>query len=129
MVNLSYISPAELHEMDRELARLMRDKLGVRGDALAKTYTRAKYMLPRRLRPDLVYLIGVVARANHPKLAGQFNPARVATVFEETKAFLKKFDRKRARERLILGILVTIVVNLLLAFGLAMAVMRWRGLW
>lgn len=129
MANLSYLSPTELHQMDRDLARLMRDRLGVRGDVLSKAYPRAKYMLPRRLRGEMVYLIGVISRANHPKLAGQFNPARVSAAVKDTTAFLKSFDRKRARERLIFGILVTIVVNLSLAFGLAMAVMKWRGLW
>lgn len=117
-----------LPETNAELARLMRDRLGIRGpETLAAKLRRGGRLLPRALRHEGLWLAEMEALWPQPKLRRQIDPARVAHAQAALRAHLLAVDRRDLLIGRIVGILAPLAFNLLLLGGLAILWLIWTG--
>jgi hypothetical protein len=71
-----------VHQMSARLAELLDQKLGLRGTDLQRQLQRADRHLPRHLRPQAKLLADALQVADHPHLARQIDPQRVALAYD-----------------------------------------------
>ncbi|RYH10558.1 hypothetical protein [Tropicimonas sp. IMCC6043] len=122
------MTQSDLPETNAELALLWRQQLGVRGrDTLAAKLKRAPGTLPRRLKPEVRYLIEMERLWQNPKLRRQIDPAKVVKAQTALRRFLEAVD---PRDRLIgrfIGILAPLMLNILLIFAVFVTWMVMTG--
>ncbi|WP_116130956.1 hypothetical protein [Tropicimonas sp. IMCC34043] len=117
-----------LPETNADLARLMRERLGVRGDAtLAAKMRRGGRLLPRRLRQEGAYLVQMEQLWQHPRLRRQIDVDHVARAQAELRAHLTAIDPRDRMIGRILGIVAPLAFNLLLIGALVIAWLAWTG--
>ena len=106
-------------ETNRELAALMRERLGIRrGETLAEKMRRGGRLLPRKVRREAQYLVETETRVAVPKLAFQMDVARTQKAAEVVRRYLETVDAADRRKGVLLGILGWLAFNFLLISGL-----------
>ena len=111
-----------------QLAVLMEERLGVRGDGFEEKLARAGRMLPRRLRREGALLVEARAMAGHPKLGRQVDTRRLNKAARALERHLERVDGTQRRITLVINWLAGNAFNLLLVAVLVVAVLAWRGL-
>ncbi len=119
---------AIFHARVAKLEEQMQTKLGTRGGSLQKRLARAGRRLPRRVRRAGQVITQAEAMAGHPKLARLRDDKAVDAAFREVSAHLQTIDPADRRKGIILGILGSVVFNLILLVVAVLFVMRWQGL-
>ena len=122
------INTTTLNADIERLELLLAEKLGARRGNLARRATKAGRGLPKWVRRDLEFLSNCGHIAGHPQLAATVEPKMIARAVERSERHLNGIDVKERRIKLALGITAGLIVNLLIFFGLVLAVLRWRGL-
>jgi hypothetical protein len=118
------IDPKPVTDKTAELAKLLQDRLGIRGKTFEAKLRRAGRLLPRFARRAGAEVAQADAMMTHPRLAAlvdadRFN--RAATVLAD---HLKDVDPKERRKTRILQMLASIVLNLAL-LGVAIYGLLW----
>lgn len=121
------IDPNDVHQKTTYLCKLARIKFGVTAD----TFDVAMRKIGRRAPSRVHRAAGVILRAQemsgNPKLMRRLDPVKVENALIEVQDFLTHVDPKDRRKGVILGVLGSIVFNLILVFILLVLVLRWRG--
>jgi len=106
---------------------LLREKLGVRGGSLEARVRRAGRMLPRHVRLAARELVNADQMAQEPKMLLRLDPSRVSAAYSTCSNYLEGIDEKVLKSKAVFGFAATLIVQLLVIGGVALAVMRWRG--
>lgn len=120
---------AEIHisEQTTALTQLMRQKLRVRGNTLPIVLARGKYRLPKRIVRAVNRLIEAETMAENPRLQMMLDHQALDASIREVERFLADIDPSDERKGWYLGILASLVINLLTLAILLIAVMLWQG--
>lgn len=110
------LSIEDIPDANAQLAKLVREKLGVKGEGLGAVAERAK--IPAKLQRELAYAAEVEVWLGAPKLARQINMERVQNAHSHAWTYLAKRNPKRERERRWIGIAAVTFVNLAIFFSL-----------
>jgi membrane-associated protease RseP (regulator of RpoE activity) len=110
------------------LARLIEQRLGVRGRTLEKAVRRAGRLLPREVRAKAMKLVEAQQMAENPKLARLIDREALDTAYHQVAAYLEAKDPAEQRKTRLLNMLAGIVFNLLLVVALFVFVLWWRDL-
>ena len=109
------------------LNTLLGDKLGLRRGTLARRAARAGRRLPQAIRHD----IGVVDTARflsgHPRLRHVPDARQVGDAYARVVAHLESIDVADRRKGAAIGILASVLLNLLAVVVLVLVVLVWRG--
>ncbi|SEO49928.1 hypothetical protein SAMN04490248_10634 [Salinihabitans flavidus] len=122
------LTPQDIGNKSARLRALMAERLGIRARSLEEATRKAGRQLPGRVRAQINLIVRAERAAGHPKLARMVNEADLDTAFRAVQMYLLSVDRKERRIGAILGVLGSVVFNLLLLFALFVAVLVWRGL-
>ncbi|MEC7762589.1 MAG: hypothetical protein VX874_11845 [Pseudomonadota bacterium] len=118
----------DLHDRADRLAKLMEERLDIRGDGLRAKTRRAGRRIPRWVRRELDVLVEALDRTDHPKLAPQVDYARIEIGTKRAEGWLESVDAWDRRKSLAIHWLAGNALNILIVMGIALAVMGWRGL-
>jgi len=109
------------------LRDLLREKFGVKARDLRRALARTGRRLPQALHRQAEVLIRAEHEASHPKLALQWDPARIDQAFEAVAAHLRQVDVKEGRKSYLLRMAGLIVFYLLVIVSAFVFWMWWRG--
>lgn len=118
----------DLHERADKLAKLMEERLDIRGEGLRTKTHRAGRRIPRWVRRELDALVEALDRTDHPKLAPQVDYARIETGTKRAEGWLESVDAWDRRKSLLIHWLAGNAMNMLIVIAIALALMGWRGL-
>ena len=110
------------------LAILMEERLGIRGDGFEEKFARAGRRLPRRLRHEGAVLVEARKFAAHPKLGRRVDERRLRKAVRALERHLERIDGTQRRITLTINWLAGNAFNVLVVFALTLAVLAWRGL-
>lgn len=117
-----------LPETNAALARLMRERLGVRGDeTLAVKMRRGGRLLPRRLRRQGAYLVEMERFWPHPKLRRQIDAQKIDLAQSQLRTHLEAIDPRDRMIGRILGIVAPLAFNFLLIAAGVITWLVWTG--
>ena len=117
------IDPKPFHDKSESLARLLHDRLGIRGKTLSVKLRRAGRLLPRFARRAGAEVAQVETMMSHPRLATLVDAERfnhAATILGD---HLQGIDPKERRKSRAVQLLASIVFNLALLGTLVYAVL------
>ena len=117
----------DLHAQTDRLARLLEERLGLRGKGFAVKVQRAGRRLPKYIRGEAVALVDALAIESHPKLSQQVDTARLERAFKDVERYLLGVDPWARRRGIFLNWLAGQAFNLLIIIVLVLALLRWRG--
>lgn len=117
----------DLSEINAELAEMMRERLGVRGEGLAAKLRRAGRTLPRPVRRAGDMLVETERRTAHPKLRRQVDPQALTEAEAVLRSHLEGIDRADRRRGYWIGVLTPLAFNLLLVIFCTTAALVWAG--
>lgn len=118
----------DLDARTRRLARLMEDRLDIRGDGFEAKLARAGRKLPKHLKRDGEALAEALRLAEHPRLGRQVDARRLRKAARRLERYLLRVDAQARRMGLVLDWLAGNAFNLIVVAALAAAVLIWRGL-
>ncbi len=118
----------DIEALAEDLEVRMGETLGLtRGDFAARV-ARAGRLLPRAVRRDAKELGAALELAAHPKLRRRVDEEATQAAYQRVRAHLDTVDPKARRTNFVLGILAGLAFNILLAVGLLLAFLHWRGM-
>lgn len=121
------MTATNIQQMADRIARLMQDRLRVRGTGLAEKLRRGGRLLPRNVRAEAELLARAVGESQHPKLRMMQDQERIARAYDICLRHLRDLG---ATDRLIgrtLGIAGSVAFALIVVAALFLAVLVWRG--
>lgn len=118
----------DLKDRTDRLAKLMEDRLGIRGGGFGGKVRRAGRRLPRALRGEARYLAAALEMEDNPRLVHQIDWPRAERGAEALERYLRGVDGRGRREGLWLDWFAANAWNLLLVAGLVVLLLAWRGL-
>lgn len=110
-----------------DLAAMMRQKLRLGGATFGATLSRARRRMPRHVYRAAQSLAAAEPLADNPRLRLTLDHAALIQARRQVETFLAGIDPADDRIGWLLGVLASLVVNLLALFALLIAVMMWRG--
>jgi hypothetical protein len=119
--------PADLAALNAELAALLRERLGVRGETFEARLNRAGRLLPRAVRAAGRELVAKERMWENPKLRRQIDRASVAAAAKVLRSHLDSIDAADRRRGYWIGVLTPLAFNLLLLLGGVTAWLVWSG--
>ncbi|MFN3641365.1 MAG: hypothetical protein ACK4TB_00400 [Gemmobacter sp.] len=117
-----------VQQMADRVAALMEERLGVRGSGLRDKLRRGGRRLPRRVRKEAEYLAEVAFLAQNPKVQTMLDDARIAAAYDACVRHLQGAAGKGRAAAFLVNLAGSVVFQLAVVAGLALAVARWRGL-
>ncbi|ALG89544.1 hypothetical protein TQ29_04285 [Actibacterium sp. EMB200-NS6] len=113
---------------ESEISRLLRDKLGARGNDLPARLKQARRQMPFKVQPEAAVMADALEKRAHPKLMKQVDLPRLQTAERRLLDHLKAIDTSDRRKGAILGALAGLSFNLFVLTGLITGILLWRGL-
>lgn len=110
-----------------EVADMMKERLGVRGNGLAAKLRHTGRMMPKRIKQEAAFLAEACVLAENPKLSRMINHERVETAHQTCMGFLESVDVVDRRKGVVLGILGSLTLTFVVVSGLVLGVLVWRG--
>jgi hypothetical protein len=110
------------------LRQSLAERLSLGTGDLVTMLGRAGRRLPRRLRPAAATLAEAGRMASNPRLAARIDAARVEGAARDLSAWLATQDPRERRRTQMINAAATLAFRLLVAAGLLVAVLVWRGL-
>ena len=117
-----------VQQMADRVARLMEERLRIRGRGLAEKLRRARGRMPRRVQAEAALLARAAATAQDPRLLLRLDHERIAQAYDTCLRHLSSVGRWQRRRALALDLASSIAFRLLVVAGLLFAVLSWRGL-
>lgn len=121
------MSAATIQQMADRVAALMEERLRVRGRTLSDKLARGGRLLPRAVRAEARSLATFAEMAQNPKLLLQIDEARVAQAYDVCVRHLGGIDAWGRGRSMAMGILTSLVGNLMILALLVAAILVWRG--
>ena len=109
------------------LARMMGDRLDIRGQGLEAKLARAGKRLPRHIRDEAGLVVDALTYREHPKLARQVDEARLRRAVKTIERYLKNVDPWARRRGIFLDWLAGNAFGVLVMIGLVVALVVLRG--
>ncbi|WP_281858169.1 hypothetical protein [Litoreibacter halocynthiae] len=109
------------------ISALLHEKLGMRGATLEARVRRAGRALPGRVRRAAKDLANAERMAKEPKMLLRLDPQQVSESYEICLMYLESIDERALRTKALFGFAASIIVQIILIAGVAIAVLRWRG--
>ena len=109
------------------VAKLIEERLGVRGRGLETKLRRAGRMLPNWVRREAERIVEARRLVQHPKLMRQTDPQALERAAERCERWLKSIDPWERRKDRILGFLAVNAFNLIVIAAAFVAFLVWRG--
>ena len=122
------MTPQDLSSQITEIRSLFETQLRIRGRTLDQQIKRAGRLLPRKVRADAKFLAQANLLMQNPKLARMINSDRVAQAHLTVTTYLHSVDPKDRLKGRMLNVAGVIAFNGLLAAGLLIAILVWRGI-
>jgi hypothetical protein len=110
-----------------DIRALLETKLRVRGASLSVQIRKARRLLPRSVRSDLIYLVETAELSQNPKLLRMVDTARVARAHRNAVAFLEGVDLREQRITGFINVVATIALAILVTVALVIYVLVQRG--
>ena len=122
------MTPQDLSAQITEIRSLFETQLRIRGRTLDQQIKRAGRLLPRKVRAEAKFLAQANLLMQNPKLARMINIDRVAQAHLTVTTYLHSVDPKDRLKGRMLNAAGVIAFNGLLAAGLLIAILVWRGI-
>jgi hypothetical protein len=119
---------ADYQQMADRVARLLEDKLNVRGRGLADKLRRAGRRLPKPIRIEATLVAEAAAQAPHPKLLAQIDTERVTMAYDACIRHLTDLDRAERRKVVVLNALTSAAFAVFVTALVVLVFGYWRGL-
>ncbi len=119
---------ADYQQMADRVARLLEDKLKIRGKGLADKLIRAGRRIPKAIRIEAAMLAEAAAQAAHPKLLVQIDAERVTSAYDACIRHLNDLDRAERRKAALLNALTSVAFAVFVTAMAVLAFGYWRGL-
>lgn len=116
-----------IHDKAAEVADLMKERLGVRGNDLGAKLRHTGRMMPKRIKRDAAYLAEACTMAENPKLSRMIDHDRINAAHLACMTFLQEVDVADRRKGVVLGILASLVLVLIVVTVMVLSVLVWRG--
>lgn len=116
-----------IHDKAAEVAELMKERLGVRGNDLATKLRHTGRMMPKRVKRDATYLAEACVLAENPKLSRMIDHERINAAHQACMVFLQEVDVADRRKGVVLGVLGSLALGLIVVTVLVLSVLVWRG--
>jgi hypothetical protein len=110
------------------LARLIEERLDIRGAGLQAKLGRGGRRLPRAVRDAGEQLLLAQRMAANPRLARQIDHARIDALCDAAERVLKRIDPWERRVTILVNWLAGNAANIIVVAALALAAIAWRGL-
>ena len=117
----------DLQSRADHLARLIEEKLDVRGHGLEAKLRRAGRLLPKHIRAEAAYLVAALKLQDSPKLARQIDEARLRRGLADVERYLRALNPWERRRDIALNWLALVAFSLLVVAGLVLTILVWRG--
>lgn len=117
-----------LDERADRLAKLIEEKLNVRGQGLAAKLGRGGRKLPRAVREAGEHLLLAQRMEANPKLARQVDYSRIEAACDVAERTLARIDPFERRKTIAINWLAGNAFNLIVVAALALGLIAWRGL-
>jgi hypothetical protein len=114
-----------LSSVTAEVETLLVEKFSAKGRDLAQKLSHVGRRLPKRVREQAQVLVEAQMRTRNPKLAHQYDPARVLAAQKACLDYLNKVDRGRLRSRGRAGWFTGLMVNLFIVIVLFVIAVRF----
>jgi hypothetical protein len=118
----------DLDARAERLAKLIEERLNVRGQGLAAKLGRGGRKLPRAVREAGEQLLLAQRMAQNPKLARQIDHARIAAACDVAERMLGRIDPFERRKTVVINWLAGNAFNILVVLALVLVLIAWRGL-
>lgn len=118
----------DLDARAERLAKLIEEKLDVRGHGLEAKLGRGGRKLPRAVREAGEQLLLGQRMAANPKLARQVDMERIAAACDIAERTLSRIDPWERRKTLAVNWLAGNAFNMIVVLALVVAIVAWRGL-
>lgn len=109
------------------LRTLLKERIGVGGRDFETALRRARWRLPRRLRPEADLIARAERMGRNPKLARRLDTASLDAACNAVTGHLESIDVADVRRGRILGWLSTVVFDLILIAAGFVLWLWWRG--
>jgi hypothetical protein len=116
-----------VQQMADRVARLMEDRLRIRGRDLAEKLRRGGRLLPRAVRDEAAYLAEAVTMAQHPKIGRMLDEERIAHAYDACLRHLNGIGARERRIAALVGIAASVAFSLLVVALAFVGVLVWRG--
>lgn len=110
-----------------EVAILMKKQMAIGGAGLALKLRRAGRLLPRHVRKDAQVLADAAELSENPKLRRMVDMAQIEKSHANCVKYLNKFDKSKRRMDTFLSVVAGMAFGLLIALGLFVTLLVWRG--
>lgn len=121
------MSAISIRQMADRVAELMDQRLRVRGKSLSEKLRRGGRLLPRRVRTAARKLAEAAEAAQNPRLLVQLDMQEVARNYDLASRYLGDLGAGARRLAALLDWLARLAFILLVAGGMVIGVMYWRG--
>lgn len=122
------IEPGDIEQKIKRLQALLKEKFRIDADDLRIGFKKAGRRLPARIHKSAEVIIDAQVKMGHPKLARLADGAAIDKAFHKIETHLEAIDVKDRRTGAVLGVLGSLVFNMIVVFALFMVVVVWRGL-
>ncbi|MBQ2260607.1 MAG: hypothetical protein II336_04495 [Loktanella sp.] len=119
---------SDIHIKVEKIRALLDQRLGVRARTFEAQVRKARRLLPRGLRRELVYFAQAQALADNPKLQRMIDRARLEAAYTNAVYFLERADIGQRRRTAALGVAASIAFGLLITAIVVLVVVVQRGL-
>ncbi len=109
------------------LEKQLHSKLGVRGRSLEKRFARAGRLLPKHVRRSGQVITRAQAALPNPRLARLHDQKAIERAFADVNCYLNGVDPAERRKDAVLGVLGSMVFNLLLLGAALAGLLYWQG--
>ncbi|MDA7426380.1 hypothetical protein [Thalassococcus lentus] len=117
-----------MSKRNARLERMLHKRLGLsRGDLATRT-ARARGLLPKAVKRDLLTVAEAARLSGNPRIAPQIDGTRVDAAYRRAVAHLYGPDVTAKRSRWRIGVVAGLMTNLAIAMAMVGAVLVWRGI-
>lgn len=121
------MTAAEIEKMADEVAKLMGNRLNVKGRGLRKKLRYGGKALPRRIRHEAEYILQALDQAQVPKLMVQTDPERLRKAHKACLAHLRPLGAGARRKGLFMQMLTSLGLAAVATAALVIGILVWRG--
>ena len=118
----------DIHARTDRLARLLEERLDIRGAGFETKLCRAGRLLPRHLRREGATLIEALKLASHPRLGRQVDAKRLEKAANAIESHLLNLDAWDRRRGIAVNVSASVFFNLFIIAALVAGVIIWRKL-
>ncbi len=121
------MAPTSAPQMADHVARILEDRLRIRGTGLAEKLQNGGRRVPAKLRSAAARLVHFAEMAQTPRLVPQIDPAALAEAYDTCLAHLGGIGQKDRRRAALSRFGTSVLISVAAAVAVFVAVLVWRG--